>query len=417
MSSSEATLSPVQSGKDNIYTAIFTMVLVFMPVVAFFFPRLMAYAPGAVAIIAALVGFFLLARKPVRPGAALLWVIVITGLAGLSSFWSLAPDFAVQRTLKMALVLFPGILLLGLVLSADNERVRRYLWLLPVCVGLAACFNIIELSFGMSFHRFLRGLSMGDNVSPAVANRSIFCTVAAFFVCIPIILNQDIQKRFRYIALAVLGALIVLMLMLSESQSSQLCFVVGLFFFFVFPYRLKAAWIFIAVVSVLLILAAPFIVQIMFKTLPEHIGTIQSGSWLANGYATNRMEIWDFISRYIMQSPLYGYGVEATRHIQDFDSQMLYHPDSAVLHPHNFALQLWIEFGVIGAASGCLFLTHLLYRIYQMPVEAARIALPTLFCFFSVASTGYGMWQGWWLGECMLMLSLSTLVIRAYYKP
>ncbi|GJL85743.1 MAG: polymerase [Micavibrio sp.] len=406
---------PALPGKNNIYPAALVLTVVLMSIITVFSPRFMAYAPGLVAVIMAAVGFYM-AQKPVLPKTALLWVAVIIGLAGLSCFWSIVPDFAVKRTLKMAMVLLPGVLLLGLVLSVDREYIKRFLWLLPACIIVTAFVNCIELFFDMPVYRFVRGLDSEAIIGRSGSNRGVFCTVATFFVCIPVILKQDNWKHYRYLALAILSGLVVLMLSFSESQSSQLCFAVGLLFFLAFPYRVKAAWIFIALVLTLLILTAPWIVQIMFKTLPAHVGSLESGSWLANGYAAHRMEIWDFIGRYILQNPLYGYGIEATRHIEDFDTQMLYHPDNMILHPHNFALQLWIEFGLIGAVMGCLFLTHLIYRIYQMPSGAGRIALPTLFSFLSVAATGYGMWQGWWLGECILMLSLSTLVIRAYHK-
>ena len=58
------------------------------------------------------------------------------------------------------------------------------------------------------------------------------------------------------------------------------------------------------------------------------------------GYAGARMEIWDYVSRYALQNPLYGFGVEATRQVPSFGSTESYQEGQTILHPHNFVLQL-----------------------------------------------------------------------------
>ncbi len=345
-------------------------------------------------------------QRPVVSRPAFIWVCVIVALAGLSSFWSFDTSFSLERTFKIALILFPGVLLLGISSSFTAEQIRPYLWLLPVCVALAAALNSTELFFDMPLYRFMRGLGPEANIGLAGANRSIFCTVICFFACIPVLMGLSLELKTRRIAIAGLAALILLMLFLSESQSSQLCFVIGLLFLFVFPYARKMAWAVIMVLMAALIILAPFLAQFLFRTVAENIEGIE---WFANGYATNRMEIWEFVGRYALQQPLYGYGIEATRHIKDFDIQMLYHSEPTVLHPHNFAIQLWIEFGLMGAVLSSLFFAYLINTIRIMPLAAARVALPTLFAFISVGATGYGMWQSWWLGECILMLALCSL--------
>ncbi|HBR68285.1 MAG TPA: hypothetical protein DEA55_02795 [Rhodospirillaceae bacterium] len=388
-----------------------------MPLLAFFSPRLMAYVPGVIGIIGIVGGFFLTRSRPVVPKSALFWVAAIVALAGISALWSRDVGFALEKTMKIALILFPGLLLLSVAMALKPERVKPYLWLLPLGVALAALFNIAELYFDLPFHRLVRGLSVDEEIGRAPANRSIFCTVAAFFACVPVIYRipafagMTPKGAFPHIVVAVLAVLVITMLALSEGQSNQLCFILALLSLLLFPYKFKPAWMILAAIFAVLILTAPWTVQIMFKTVAA---SVTKGSWLAEAYAPNRLEIWDFVARYALQSPIFGYGVEATRLTQDFDTHKIYHPDSMILHPHNFALQLWMEYGAIGAVFGSVFLGDLLRRISRLPGQAARVTLPVFLCFLSVAATGYGMWQGWWLGEMMYMLALTVLVGRNF---
>lgn len=387
--------------------------MLLLPLIAFFSPRLMAYLPGVIGIIGAAGAFFLTRSRPMVPKPALFWVAAIVVLAGISALWSRDFGFALEKTAKIALIVFPGLLLLSAAATLKPERVKPYLWLLPLGVALAAAFNIIELYFDMPFHRLVRGLSQDVEIGRAPANRSIFCTVVGFFASIPVIHQIKFQKISPHILMAGLTTLIVTMLALSEGQSSQLCFILALLSLFLFPYKFKPAWMILAAIFAVLILTAPWTVQIMFKTVAA---SVTKGSWLAQAYAPNRLEIWDFVARYALQSPIFGYGVEATRLIEDFDTHKIYHPDSMILHPHNFALQLWMEYGTIGAVFGAAFLGDLLRRMSRLSTQAARVALPVFLCFLSVAATGYGMWQGWWLGEIMYMLALTALVGRVLFK-
>ena len=132
--------------------------------------------------------------------------------------------------------------------------------------------------------------------------------------------------------------------------------------------------------------------------------------WFQNSYSANRLEIWDFVARYALENPLYGFGIEATKAVEDFDTRMLYHEDTTVLHPHNFALQFWIEFGVIGA----LFISAVIYYLFQiasyLKAPAGKLALASILAYMSVAATGYGFWQGWYMGLMIVMAAYCVIL-------
>lgn len=75
-------------------------------------------------------------------------------------------------------------------------------------------------------------------------------------------------------------------------------------------------------------------------------------------------------------------------------------------------MQLWIEFGLIGAIAGSVFLKGLLYEIHKLEPLLARICLAGLMATLAVASTGYGLWQGWWLGAFVMMPAYSVIFMK-----
>ncbi|MEZ5918889.1 MAG: O-antigen ligase family protein [Alphaproteobacteria bacterium] len=124
-----------------------------------------------------------------------------------------------------------------------------------------------------------------------------------------------------------------------------------------------------------------------------------------------------------LEQPLHGFGIEATRALTDFDTRQLYSPTKGVLHPHNFTLQLWIEFGLPGVLLAGAFIGFILRKIGTLPGHAARVALATFIATLCVASTGYGLWQGWWLGSFAALAAFTVIagkmgaVVEAKAEP
>jgi O-antigen ligase len=218
-------------------------------------------------------------------------------------------------------------------------------------------------------------------------------------------------KRILWGALAVLLAAI---LYKTDSQSAQLGAVLAAIMWFGFPIRSKAIWILLAVILSAAILTAPWAVQIAHNHFAE--AASQSGA-LADAYVASRLEIWDFVARKALESPWIGYGMEATRNIEQFDSAKRFMPLDYVLHPHNFALQIWIEFGALGAVMAAAFINCVLYHIYKHPCPRDRRFMLTIFVtLLALAATSYGLWQGWWLGVFVHMAAFCAL-LQTLEKP
>jgi O-antigen ligase len=206
-----------------------------------------------------------------------------------------------------------------------------------------------------------------------------------------------------------LAVLALLVLSATASQSAQLAFVLMAAMALIFPYRWPAFWYALAFVIAATSLGTPWLAEAMFRHFAPWLAA-QHAQEINQAYMPNRMEIWDTVSRYALQSPWHGFGIDATRAVPAFDTQQIYQNDAQLPHPHNFAVQLWMEFGVIGALYAAGLLTAMLRFLMKQDSRARqRIALPTLIGCLSVAAMTFSLWQGWWLGLLFLAAALARL--------
>ncbi len=89
------------------------------------------------------------------------------------------------------------------------------------------------------------------------------------------------------------------------------------------------------------------------------------------------------------------------------------------LHPHNAALQLWLELGVPGALLSAFFIGWLWLQLGAAPWPRlyAAAAGGSLTAAFVTASGAYGIWQEWWLGTLGLALFAVLVMGRAAEPP
>jgi O-antigen ligase len=121
---------------------------------------------------------------------------------------------------------------------------------------------------------------------------------------------------------------------------------------------------------------------------PEGVaGGLAKQSWV------ERLDIWRFTAAEIVQNPLRGYGLDASR---------AFSPDIPV-HPHDGALQLWLELGVIGVCLAALvvgWLIACLARLRDRTLQAAGAA--ALSAYLVIGALSFGVWQEWWLALAAL---------------
>jgi O-antigen ligase len=117
-----------------------------------------------------------------------------------------------------------------------------------------------------------------------------------------------------------------------------------------------------------------------------------------------RMGYWRHAADWIGDHPLRGWGLDASR---------MFAP-GIQLHPHDAALQAWLELGLIGAVAAAVFWAVTLARLAR-PVRdagaAAAAASAMVYLLFSLVS--FGAWQEWWLALGGFAAMAATAVMLA----
>jgi O-antigen ligase len=103
---------------------------------------------------------------------------------------------------------------------------------------------------------------------------------------------------------------------------------------------------------------------------------------------STRMVYWSHAIDLIARHPLKGLGLDSSRTLG---------PDMG-LHPHNGALQVWLELGLPGAVAAATFWGLSLMRLSrrQPDLEMAGVA-GSAAAFLLFSWVNYGLWQQWWL--------------------
>ncbi len=123
----------------------------------------------------------------------------------------------------------------------------------------------------------------------------------------------------------------------------------------------------------------------VFGLLHNHL----PASWRA------RLDIWSFTNARILEDPLQGWGLDASRMF----------PGYIHLHPHNSAVQLWFELGLIGAALGAAFWGLIFWRVAQAdgiehkgPARTfAAAACAMAMVYLLIGAISFSLWQEWWI--------------------
>lgn len=382
------------TSRTSSAAAILAGMLCVLLMAGVFAPRLYGVVPAALGVI-----FFLAARPltgqwPKLDSRYLALVVIIPAFAALTSFWGINPDAVLERSIKIAVVLVGGGLLTAVLTGARWTLPGWFARALPLTAMAAMLICVSELlTHGLIYHS-VRGEPVNE-FDVSVMNRATISLVLLFLPVFAVFRTADWPGSKKAGLTGALLGLLLAMTVTTDSQSAQLAVMVMALFWFAFPYRHKAAYKALMVLVSIGVLIMPWAVQVLYNQLAA---TVHTTPWLSSAYAAERLEIWDFVARKALENPLSGFGVEATRNIEHFDTPMLFAGRDHVLHPHNAVLQVWIEFGVPGVLALCAFLSAVIWQIAKQPVDTARLNLSVLMAVLAVSCTSYGLWQGWWIG-------------------
>ena len=137
----------------------------------------------------------------------------------------------------------------------------------------------------------------------------------------------------------------------------------------------------------------------------------------------HRTLIWEYTANRIMERPLIGHGFDAARHIGADDPRRLYNADRdpvehmfvnrMPLHPHNGALQIWLELGLPGVLLGLALVGAAAATIGRVADSTSRaMCAATLFSLLTIACLSFGIWQYWWQATAWFAAAATVLAMR-----
>lgn len=346
------------------------------------------------------------------PRGAAFWAgLALFAWGAVSAFWASQPMRALGTSAQIG-----GFFLLGAAacraVAADDETAKRRL-MLAACIGLATGLLLAGLDHatGNAVRAAVRGLKEAPphlhfGLKPAASALALWLPLAAAVPGLP--------RIWRGVVLA--GGAAVILLLPGETPKIAVLAAAAAGGAALLAPRLAPRLLGAGVAAAILL-------------MPIALGPVLARGVPADGLApsaAHRLLIWDFVAARVAERPWLGWGMEASRAVPGRDANPspealgrfnLSDPAAArwellPLHPHNGALQLWLELGLPGALLGAA----LAFLLGSAAARAVRPAVATaaLAAATATAMLSFGAWQEWWVGaELMAAAAVAALPRRA----
>jgi exopolysaccharide production protein ExoQ len=394
-----STIKPIAAG------LILSAIAAVIPPLTFFHPKAVPALVVAAAI-GGLVSVLWRGQRPAamidRPLVAFFSLVVIW--AAMTVFWSLDTWVAARGVLKIGGSMAAGVALLAVArcLTSDEKRL----------VGRGLMTGMALILILLTFE----GLTGGDILNalrgsrPSITNQHFWLFPAASIVVMlawPLAACLAKDGRWLVLILAVAGVLAAIKTI--GYFRGDLALGVGIIAAaLVFFSRRWAVWTLAAVIGIGVFLA-PVVPTVM--PTPREFAKMQ---WMPKGMV-HRLYIWDYTADRVAEHPVRGWGMNAARLMPDGKKRLVddvrgYYGDVLPLHPHNFALQTWLELGLPGATLLAFFVISVPIRSAGSGAGRMKSALNvgqffTAICFLTF---GFSLWQSWWVSALWLSAALSA---------
>ena len=373
-------------------------------VLALLLPPLGLYAPKALVVASALAGLLLLPHRAVRaafladlctPLALLLGAVLLWTAAACA--WSPDPSRALRLWFSTLAIVLGGALVLAGARNNDDRGRRR---VEDALMGGGLLFLALALFEGATGGLILR-LLRGEIAVEALSRGSAILTILLPLYALVF------RRRFGAMPGFAIAAFGLIALLLLPMFAAFIGGVVALLVALAVGAAPRGATRILAGVAAALILLAPLLAD----TLADPAMVKAALPNLPTNFL-HRFTIWSFAGERILDRPLLGWGLDAARAMPG-GNRMDGLQSVLPLHPHNAAIQIWLELGAIGAflASGLwLAVCRRLGRTgwTGAPLSAAAAATAG---WFVVAHLSYGIWQNWWLVLPWVAAALFTAAV------
>lgn len=333
-----------------------------------------------------------------------LWVVCVTALAVISMSWAFMP----QQSIKVAGEFF-GLAVAGLALLAAAERAdlversaaRRAL-------GSGLCIALIFLGIGFVFGHVTGKPLWGLPEQHPYRTLSHAQTVISVIAIPALVFLWAMGGRMRFVA-AVLFAILITTFLQLEHGASDLALVAA-----------TTAYILVRIAgarSALLIgaavAAAIILLPTIFHALLPDISTLDVLVKKEGALSElHRMYMWHFVLDNLNGQAFWiGHGADASRGFPGASAPIMWGIELMPLHPHNGALQAWLELGLAGALLVAVAPLMIGFSANRMAPADAALAVALLVAYLAPWMLSYGIWQAWWMAMAWLAAAIGRGVM------
>ncbi len=381
-------------------------------VAAFLSAPVAVFASKALAVLFVAAAVFALGVERWRAGAfprlAPGWVLMMGAVVlwGAATWvWANDAGLAMGQTLRQAGTFLAGLLLVALAASQSDEERAFFDAGLVAGVALAVAILAVEIATDAVISRTVRPLFTVKAAELYIADftANLYRTGAAVTALMLWPALAALWARGRRIGAIVLFGAAAATLANSHSGSSILALMAGTGALFAALALGRRAAVVFGVVCVLAVALAP-----AGANMVSDIRAFERRNPDLPSSLYPRLFIWKSAAGFIAETPALGRGLNMSKTLSSRKDMVEYsysYKDKTVrklepipLHPHNVALQVWLELGAVGAALLAMVLVGL--------VRAARGAFDyaALFSALAVGFVSFSVWASWWQG-CLWMLA------------
>lgn len=311
--------------------------------------------------------------------------LAFLGWSVLSLFWSEARTTSLHFVGEFWLPCTAA-LILGFTLPQRLSRTG--LWVIAGTLLLGCLIILVELALGLD-HR----LAFGARAVETIFNRP---AVTILTLAIPVLAGLLDRRRaaWRFSAVALFAAVAVVAAT-TESGAAALGLLVAVVVLAVARLARRFAMAGGAIAVVLVLASAPLLGPLAETTVPGSVHQVLSGA-----HTRERVAIWSAFAAVVREEPVIGTGFATSARMPSLSVaarvEPRYVPDLSMNHPHNAALQVWVELGAVGAALATLVLLLTLGGIARLQKRPFLVALPLFATVAAISLVSHGAWQGWW---------------------
>jgi exopolysaccharide production protein ExoQ len=338
---------------------------------------------------------------PMRWPAICLLVLLAGGAA--SAMWSVDPLRSLILDIRLAGLFIAGLALAMAAGRLANPRRLTLFLLAGITCGLA-----------LTWYDLLSGGGLSRHISVRVFHPFRLNQIAVGLAILALPVTAWLIERGRWALALMAAAMMVGTIGLLQDIAAKTAFAMSLpVMGLLYCWRGAIARL-AAILSIIGILTAPL-------TLPAlgRMPAVLAAADAIKGSAWHRLLIWSFVGERSAERPLLGWGLDGSRAIPGGTEEIRPGLKRLPLHPHNAALQLWLELGIPGALLSAFFVGWLWLRLGTAPWPRlyAAAAGGSLTAALVTASGAYGIWQEWWLGTLGLALFAVLVIARAAEPP